>query len=200
MKKAFILSLLMLVSGLAHAEDAVTTAVENNGNTAPAVAVEQKEKTIIVYDVYKHMETSSHIFLGIGGLSLGVGAALAASANGNQIVLGAGLQSVFWGAAETGLYLFDKNYGEKELNEKKATEKFAEMSKWHAIFDLAIMTAGGCLAIFGNDSMKGHGIGIMMQGAMLATYDGINFFIASNPKDIKDWGAGIGWNIRIAGL
>jgi len=33
---------------------------------------------------------------------------------------------------------------------------------------------------------------------MLATYDGINFFIASNPKDVKDWGAGVGFNIRLA--
>jgi hypothetical protein len=204
MKKIIILSVLLLISGVVWAEDAVEAAgntpaaasVDNAANTAEASA--PQEKTIIVYDVYKHMENSNNIFLGIGGLSIGMGVAIASTAHNNATALGMGIQSVIWGGAETGLYLLDKNFGQKELNAEKARLKYAEMSGWHSVIDLAVIAGGCCLTVFGNNDIKGYGIGMMIQGAMLATYDGINFFIASNPKDVKDWGAGVGFNLRLA--
>jgi hypothetical protein len=205
MKKIVILIALLLVSGFAWAEDKdeaagntadTAAAVDTAGNTA--VAEVQKEKTVIVYDVYKHMETSNNVFLGISGLSIAMGVGLATTAHKNTIQLGSGIGSVIWGGAETGLYLFNKNFGVKEPDPEKARRNFAEMSGWHSVIDLAIMVGGGCLTMFGNDSIKGYGIAAMVEGAMLATYDGINFFIANNPKDVKNWGAGVGYNLKFA--
>lgn len=203
MKKILILSALLLVSGLAWAEDAAlpaetTPTAEPAASTAPAAGEEQKEKTIIVYDVYKHMENSSAIFLGIGGISFAIGAAMSTVAHENAIMLGAGISSVAWGAAETGIYLLNRNFGQKELDPEKARAQYADMSGLHAIIDLAVMAGGGCMAIFGNDFVKGVGMSMLIEGAMLAAYDGINFFIASNPQDVKDWGAGVGYNIHFA--
>lgn len=192
MKKIIIVLILLFVAGSVWANDVIDTAA----NTGAAVV--QKEKTIIVYDVYRHMETSSNVFLGIGGLSIGMGIILLTNSNGDAIVFGSGFQSVLWGAAETGLYLLDKNFGEKVKDPNTAREKYAEMCGWNAVFDLALIVGGGCMAILGNNSIKGHGIGIMMQGAMLATFNSINFFIASNPDDIKDWGAGVKYNIQLS--
>jgi hypothetical protein len=193
MKKLFIVLMILAFTCPVWAADAEASPVAE-----AAKPVVQKETTILVYDVYKHMETSSHVFLGIGGLSLGIGIATAATAGSNQIALGTGLQMGIWGAAETALYLLDKNFSVKEKDPETARIKFAEASGWHAILDLAFMVGGGCMAIFGNDTIKGHGMGIMIQGAMLAAYDGINFFVASNPQDVKDWGAGVGYNVRFA--
>jgi len=166
--------------------------VSGISNNAPA------EKTIIYYDVYKHIENSSHVFLGIGGLSLGIGTSMAAVAGGNALTLGAGLQTGIWGAAQTALYLWDRNFGEREKDPEKARQKYADMSGLHAMIHLAVMAAGGGLAIFGNETIKGHGIGIMIQGAMLAAYNSVNFFIASNPGDVKDWGAGVIYRMELA--
>jgi hypothetical protein len=205
MKKIVVLIALLLISGFAWAEDPdeaagntadTAAAVDTAGNTAAAVV--QKEKTTVVYDVYRHMETSNNVFLGISGLSIALGVGLATTAHRNAIQLGSGIGSVIWGGAETGLFLLDKNFGLKELDPEKARQKFAEMSGWHSVIDLALMVGGGCLTIFGNNDIKGYGIATMMEGAMLATYDSINFFIASNPKDVKDWGAGLGYNIKLA--
>jgi len=156
MKKTIVIIMFLLISSFAWAAGAEETA----GNTAPAAAAVDnaantveaaapKEKTIIVYDVYKHMENSNNIFLGISGLSIAMGVGLASTAHSYATQLGSGIGLTIWGGAETGLYLLEKNFGEKELNAEKARLKYAEMSGWHSIIDLAVMVGGGCLTILG---------------------------------------------------
>ncbi len=193
-KMIFLLVFAFMCAGVFAAEAAPVSTPAASTPTA------QAEETLIVYDVYKHIDTASNIFLGIGGLSLGIGTGIMANAGNNQLSFGIGVQTLVWGAVETCLFLYDKNFIKQEEDEKKAIQQFKDRSGLHAIFDLAYIVAGGCLALFGDDSIKGHGMGIMIQGGILAAYDGVNFFIASNPEDVKDWGAGVKYNIKFANI
>ena len=190
-KTLFLLVFALSAVKILAAEAAVKPAAETT-TAKPA------QETRIVYDVYKHMNNSNDIFLGIGGLSLGVGAGVLANAGNNHSMQGMGLENVIWGLAEGGFYIFNKNFGTREEDEKKAREQFVSQSGWHAVMDLGLILTGGCLAVFGNDYIKGHGMGIMIEAAMLVVLDGANFFIASNPQDVKDWGAGMSYNFKFA--
>jgi hypothetical protein len=193
MKKTALILALFFMCGCLLGADAVAQPVPGTKTAKPA-----EEETIISYDVYKHMENSSDIFLGIAGLSLGMGAGLIANAGNNPTTLGIGVENLTWGLVEACFFLYDRNFVDKISDEKKAREEYVKMSGWHAIFDLGYIAAGGCIALFGDKYLKGHGLGIVVQGMMLSVYDGINFFIASNPEDVKDWGAGVKYNIQIA--
>lgn len=198
MKRISLIMVLLLLCGCLLGDDTAARPVAATQTAAPQAAATPIIETKIVYDVYKHMDNSSHIFLGIAGLSLGMGAGLIANAGNNTTTMGIGIENVTWGAVEAALFLYDTNFVEKISDEKKAREAYVKMSELHAIYDLGYIVAGGCIALFGDNSLKGHGLGIMMQGAILSIYDGVNFFIASNPQDVKAWGAGIKYNIQLA--
>ena len=193
MRKTALALVFLLLCGSLLADDTATQPVPGTQTAKPA-----KEETFVVYDVYKHMQNSSDIFLGISGLSLGMGMGLIANAGDNKTTMGIGVENLAWGAVEGGLYLYDRNFVDKSSDEKIAREIYVRTSGLHALFDIGYIVAGGCIALFGDRDLKGHGLGIIMQGTMLTIYDGINFFIASNPQDVKDWNAGIKYNIRIA--
>jgi hypothetical protein len=149
----------------------------------------ESEEYIIVYDVFKHKETASNIYLGIAGLSLGMGAGIIANSGNNQFLFGLGVQNIVWGLAEASVYLYDKNWGYKETDEEKARLDLISYSSQHLIFDIAAMVAGGLMLGFGDDSIRGHGTGILIQGLILCLFDFSNFFIANNPETVSKKGA-----------
>jgi hypothetical protein len=194
MKKIlFIAAILSIAGSMLAAETPAPVTVAAKTDQPAASAATKTAKTegesVLVYDVYKHMETASDVFLGIGGLSIGVGVGIIANSDGNSTSMGIGVENLCWGLVETGLNLYERNFVQKESDETKAREGFASMSGWHVAFDLAAMVAGGVMAVTGDKTLSGHGMGIMIQGGILAIFDSVNFFIAGNPEDIRDWGA-----------
>ncbi len=153
------------------------------------------EREYIVYDVYKHMETANNIYLGLGAVSLGAGIGMASTAGDNRLVTWAGLQNIFWGLAETGFAVYDKNWAERERDPATARQKFHDISGRNLVLDLVYITGGALLLGFGNEEIKGNGLGIMMQGAMLALFDAANFAITAGPENVNEWNAG--WNVRV---
>lgn len=148
----------------------------------------ESEEYIIVYDVFKHKDIASNIYLGIAGLSLGIGAGILANSGSNQFLLGLSVQNIIWGLIEGCVYLYDKNWGYKETDEEKARKKFISNSAIHLIFDGITMAIGGLMLGLGNESIKGHGTGIIIQGLILSIFDFSNFFIANNPETVsKKW-------------
>lgn len=156
--------------------------------TATIFPNEKKEEYIIVYDVFKHKETMSHIYLGISGLSLGIGSLLMANSNNNQFLFGLAIQNILWGLCEAGIYIYDKNWGYKETDPEKARQEIITTLSRNLIFDIAAIITGGILLGIGDNFLKGHGTGILIQGMILAIYDFSNFFIASNPETVSTKG------------
>ncbi|HPD18578.1 MAG TPA: hypothetical protein PLF61_02820 [Candidatus Goldiibacteriota bacterium] len=143
------------------------------------------EEYIIVYDVFKHKETASYIYLGIAGLSLGMGTGILANAGNNQFLFGLAVQNIVWGIGEGCAYLYEKNWAYKEPDEEKARQEFVSSSAFHLIFDGVAIVAGGLMLGFGDESIKGHGTGILIQGLILSLFDFSNFFIAKNPETVN---------------
>ena len=148
----------------------------------------ESEEYIIVYDVFKHKETASNIYLGIAGLSFGMGAGILANAGNNQFLFGLGVQNIIWGIGEACIYLYDKNWGYKETDEEKARQELISSSATHLIFNGIAVIVGGLMLGLGDESMKGHGTGILIQGLILTFFDFSNFFIASNPETVSKRG------------
>ena len=148
-----------------------------------------EEETIIVYDVFKHRNNSENIFLGIGGVSLGTGIAVAASAGMNEINRNIGIQLAAWGIVETGFAIFEKNRDNKETDPEKARQAIIDSSGFRLWVDLGIFTAGAMMVIWGDTPFKGHGAGLMINSAVLAIFDGVNIAVASNPEGVRDWGS-----------
>lgn len=147
------------------------------------------EEHIIVYDVFKHKDTAGNIYLGIAGLSLGVGTGILANAGNNQFLFGLGVQNIIWGLGEGCVYIYDKNWGYKETDEEKARQDLISNSVLHLIFDGVAIVAGSLMLGFGDETIKGLGAGILIQGLILTLFDFSNFFIASNPETVSKRGA-----------
>ncbi len=176
----YILVLLCLINTYLFSAD---NAMDNKDNK------KENEEYIIVYDVFKHKETASNIYLGIAGLSLGMGSGILANAGNNQFLFGLGVQNIVWGLAEACVYIYDKNWAYKETDEEKARQELISNSTLHLVFDGIAMATGSLMLAFGDEAIKGHGAGILIQGLILAFFDFSNFFIASNPETVSSKGA-----------
>ena len=138
-------------------------------------------ETTTVYDIYQHEDIAANVLMGWGGLSLGTG--LVMYSNGNEFAKGFGLTNLIWGAVDTAIGVWIK----KDLDFRKANispEKELQMYKdnvWlNFVIDGVCILAGSGMLVWGNDSVKGFGAGVLTQGIFLITYDGVNFMIADN--------------------
>jgi len=164
---------------------------------AEAAAAEKPEPIeYIVYDVHKHIDNSDNILLALGGLSIGAGAGILA--NSNPLTVGIGIQSILWGMGETAFGVYKKNWAVSESDDEKARTLLVEAAGKHILIDLAFVAAGSLMLILGDEALKGHGAGIMIHGTALAILNTVNFVIASNPGEVRGWGAGI--NVYIAAV
>lgn len=181
MKKIALFLLFVLSAGMLLADDVPVAAV---GLTYTA-----GERTIIVYDPIRHTETASNIFMAWAGLSLGSGILTVYSQD--QLGRGIGLGNIIYGVVGTALAIVNINWGEKITDPEKARLKMVDDSGWRAWSGLGHMTAGALLAIFGDSQMKGIGASMALQGSFISIFNTLNYSIANDPKNIRDWGAGI---------
>jgi hypothetical protein len=123
------------------------------------------------------------------GLSLGSG--ILASTSREPLGRGIGVGNIIYGIVETALAIVNINWGEKISDPEKARLKMVDDSGWRAWSGLGHLTAGALLAIFGNSDIKGLGVSMALQGSFISISNTLNYSIANDPKNIRDWGAGI---------
>ena len=182
MKKTALLLVFVLTAGMLLAEDAPVAA-------AQALTYTAGERTIIVYDPIKHTETASNIFFAWAGLSIGGG--ILAATSKEPLGQGIGIGNIIYGIVETALAIVNINWGEKITDPEKARLKMVDDCGWRAWSGLGHMTAGALLAIFGDNNSKGLGVAMALQGSFISISNTLNYSIANDPKNIRDWGAGI---------
>ena len=188
MKKIILLLLFVMSAGFLLADDLVI---------AQGVTPAAQEKTIIVYDPIKHTETASNIFMTWAGISLGSG--IIAASNSEPIAKGIGTGNIVYGAVETALAIINLNWGEKITDPEKARLKMIEDSGWHAWSGLGHLVSGMLFIVLGNTmnmngalvDFKGVGVSLALQGAFISMTNTMNYSIAKDPKNIRDWNAGV---------
>ena len=196
MKKLVILLIFVLSAGMLLADDMAapqavspSTAAAAQPAVTPAAAPVAKEKTIIVYDPVRHAETASTVFMTWGALSLGGGVIASTSSDG--LGRGIGVGSIVYGIVETTLAIININWGNNTSDPEKARLKLIDDGGWHAWTGLAHLVAGAALVAFGNSDMKGVGVAMALQGSFISISNVMNYSIAKDPKNIRDWNAGI---------
>lgn len=188
MKKIAILLIFVMTAGMLMADDIAVL----DGNTATTTA-----KTIIVYDPIKHTETASNIFMAWAGLSLGTG--ILASTSSDPTGRGIGAGNIIYGVVETVLAIININYGDKITDPEKARLKMVDDCGWRAWSGLGHLVSGVALILLGNTvdmrgkgiDMKGVGVAMALQGSFIAISNTMNYEIARDPKNIRNWNAGI---------
>lgn len=105
--------------------------------------------------------------------------------NGNErMTKSLGIQNTIWGAAEIGAAMWVKGLiegkKESEFDKEKFKQKFQEILGFKFFIDLGIIGIGSAMYMLGNDEIKGHGAGIIIQGFSLSVFDGINFLVSKN--------------------
>ncbi|MCE5301277.1 MAG: hypothetical protein LLG37_10470 [Spirochaetia bacterium] len=195
MKKLLIVLFAVIAGfGSAYADDITISqaVIDSSTNTTTG------EKIIISYDPLKHRETASNIFMGWAGLSAGAGLIFAFSTD--SMGQGIGIGTLAYGIVETAMAVIDKNWGEKYSDPEKSRLSMVEDTGWHAVMGLVQVLGGAALAMAGNNDVKGYGIAMALQGTFLSISDGMNHFIANDPKNIRTWNADAGIYIPLAGL
>ncbi len=181
MKKIALLLVFILAAGFVLADDLAIA----QGST-PTV----KEKTIIVYDPIKHTQTASTIFMTWAGVSLGGGIIASTSTNGLGRRIGTG--SIIYGVIETAMAIVNINWGDKYSDPEKARLAMIDEDGWHAWTGLVHIAAGAALAVLAkSDDIKGMGVAMALQGGFISISNTMNYSIAKDPKNIRDWNAGI---------
>lgn len=188
MKKMILILIFIMTAGLLIADDLVIV----EGNTATA-----KSKTIIVYDPIKHTQTASNIFMTWAGLSLGSG--IIASTSKDPVGSGIGVANLIYGAVETTLAIININWTEKTYDQEKARTVMIEDSGWrawtgvgHFVTGVALIVLGKNVNVGGKDiDLRGIGIAMALQGSFISVTNFMNYSIAKDPVNIRDWNAGI---------
>jgi hypothetical protein len=179
MKKMILILIFIMTAGLLIADDLVIV----EGNTATA-----KSKTIIVYDPIKHTQTASNIFMTWAGLSLGSG--IIASTSKDPVGSGIGVANLIYGAVETTLAIININWTEKTYDQEKARTVMIEDSGWRAWTGVGHFVTG--VNVGGKDiDLRGIGIAMALQGSFISVTNFMNYSIAKDPVNIRDWNAGI---------
>ncbi len=180
MKKLFkFIIIFIILSGFIYADD-------KEANDTSKSEIKQTVKITIenktVYDVLAHTDLASNILLSWGTISTGTGILLMDS--NDRMVKSSGIQNTIWGAAEIGGAMWVKGLieGKREsgFDEEKFKQKFQEISGFKFFIDLGLIGIGSTMYMLGNEEIKGHGAGIIIQGFSLAIFDGINFLVSKN--------------------
>jgi hypothetical protein len=180
MKNIFMLMFLFCTPLVIWAADtSAVSAADAGGNTTGVVVT-----NYTVYDVYEQEDIASNVLIGWGGISFVSGAVMLL--DGNEFSRGLGIQNVIWGAGEAGFGLWEKN----TVNTRKSTlDEFKEKTNLQSMLitktwiDVGLMAVGAAMLTFGNESVRGHGSGLLVQGFFLFSFDGINYIMSRNLSD-----------------
>jgi len=130
------------------------------------------------FDAAEYKDASMNCLIAWSCGSLAAGAA--ALTYGNQFYRSLGIQCLAWGAIDLGIAVYARE--EKEIFGLKLDTKqgLYDLFFINFLIDIAYMAAGAGLWIWGNEELKGHGAGILLQGGFLFAFDGINALILSS--------------------
>ncbi len=173
--------ILIIFSGLIYAQDkAVNDIQKSDSESSHTVKITIENKT--VYDISAHADFAGNILLFWGLISTGTGILLIN--NNDELLKSLGIQNAIWGVAETGAAMWAKGLieGKKEsgYDEQKEMQRFQDFLGLKFFFDLGFIGLGSAMYILGNEQIKGHGAGILIQGFSLAIFDGVNFIVSKN--------------------
>lgn len=132
------------------------------------------------YDVLAHQERAMDVLLAWGGLSMGSGAVL--TLQGSAVARGLGIQNLAWGAIDLGIALWARSGIEQKRLEGYSPEEerksFRKILLINTLLDLLYIAVGVGLMASGKEQLRGHGIGVTLQGSFLLVFDGVNYLIA----------------------
>ena len=135
-----------------------------------------------VDDVLAHQDRAMDILLAWGGLSVGAGAVMVFQPS--PVVRAFGIQNLAWGAINAGIALWAQNsIKEKRRNGFSMEEERASFRRIlliNTLLDLLYVAVGVGLMLSEKESLRGHGIGVTVQGSFLFFFDGINYLLAGD--------------------
>ena len=148
--------------------------IASHTNFAHGNSEESKE-----YNVLRHQERAMNVLLGWSGASVIAGSAMLLHESSN--ISDMGIQNVAWGVIDGGIAL----YARRSILRKRSSiisvqeekRSFRKLLLINSLLDAAYVGVGTALAASGRDNLKGHGYGIIIQGAFLLLFDGINLLL-----------------------
>jgi hypothetical protein len=148
------------------------TASQNN--FAPGNSGESKE-----YDVLRHQKGAMNVLLGWSGASVIAGSAMLF--HESRTIRDLGIQNVAWGVIDGGIALYARRSITRKrgsgISVQKERNSFRKLLLINSLLDVAYVGVGTALAASGRDNLKGHGYGIIVQGAFLLLFDGVNLLL-----------------------
>jgi len=131
------------------------------------------------YNVMNHQNKAMNVLLGWSIASIVVGTPLAFQ---SSIVLrDIGIQSIAWGAIDGAIAIFGKNSANNKIEKgylaEKEKQSFHRILLINTLLDIVYIGVGTALVASGKQKLKGHGYGVIIQGAFLFIFDGINLLL-----------------------
>jgi len=131
------------------------------------------------YDVLKHQKKAMNTLLGWSGSSVIAGSAMLFY--DSTIIRDIGIQNIAWGAIDAGIALYARHSisgkGSSSISVQKEKQNFRKLLLVNSFLDIVYVGVGAAMSASGKDKLKGHGYGIIIQGAFLLLFDGINFLL-----------------------
>jgi hypothetical protein len=131
------------------------------------------------YNIMGHQNKAMNVLLGWSIASIAVGTPLAFQ---KSIVLrDIGIQNIAWGAIDGAIAIFGKNSAnnkiEKGYSAEKEKKSFYRILLVNTLLDIVYVGVGTAIVASGKQKLKGHGYGVIVQGAFLFIFDGINLLL-----------------------
>jgi hypothetical protein len=131
------------------------------------------------YDVLRHQERAMNVLLGWSGVSVIAGSAMLF--HESHITRDFGIQNIAWGIIDGGIAIYARYSisGKTSSNISVREEKrsFRRLLLINSLLDIAYVGVGTALVASGRDGLRGHGYGVIVQGAFLLLFDGINLLL-----------------------
>ena len=150
----------------------------------------QWAKPVEGYDAIAHQKNAMKVLGAWSLASLAAGVPMAFSSD--HFARDFGYQNIAWGAIDGAIAGFGyRGAMRKQLSNASleydllnAVEqaKFARVLKINAILDVGYVAVGSGLLLSRKENLRGHGAGVLTQGAFLLLFDGINYFIAKRHR------------------
>ena len=131
------------------------------------------------YDPLRHQKRAMNVLLGWSGASVIAGSAMLF--NESRTIRDFGIQNMAWGVIDGGIALFARrsilDKWDSNISFQEEKRNFRKLLLINSLLDIAYVGVGTALAAYGRDKLKGHGYGIIIQGAFLLLFDGINLLL-----------------------
>lgn len=131
------------------------------------------------YDVLRHQERAMNVLLGWSGASVMAGSTMLF--HDSITIRDMGIQNMAWGVIDAGIALYARHSISSkmisDISVQKEKQNFRKLLLVNSLLDIVYVGIGTAMTASGKEKLKGHGYGIIIQGAFLLIFDGINFFL-----------------------